>query len=472
MMHRPAEIRVGSAGLPAWRIVLGGLLCGVAAAGLLQYLLGTKALVQIWFLSLLLLLLASAGLLLEAIGALLGSGRLALDFFAPHIAFPLTFALLYTVGGLRQAYQWQPSQATAFFSYYFLGLLVFYGGGLLMTLLTRHGAPHRPLRCEWLPHRVVLATGVLFAASALVTLWIVAQAGLPVLRADVETARTLVLRQVGGYVYHFARTMAVPAVLAAVYLFTRFRSLSGLRRLLWLLVIACSLLALASSGYRNGAAAVLLTALVVFSYAVRRIKGQQVAVFVLAFSLLIGAYGFFRNQGTVTWEMAGIWQRVLHEIGLPHFTFTTIWNRFPSDLAFFRGRGMTLTFLALAPGQQPVLGPLLKELLGLQYAGGGFAPSILGSFYLEFGTPGIVVGMFLCGLVLALLYGWMRRRPNEYRVIVYSFVLVYCLEAIRDGMLKDIFPIWFLIVLFVVNVYCRRSPRLTLSWRRPGGGRG
>lgn len=116
----------------------------------------------------------------------------------------------------------------------------------------------------------------------------------------------MVLRQVGGYTYYLARTMAVPVVLAMVLVFTRSRSLSKQAKLFWLSMVVCGLLALAGSGYRNGVAIVLLTGLVAYSYAVRRIKVRQMAVAVLGLLLFIGIYGFFRFQGSVAWDWTGI----------------------------------------------------------------------------------------------------------------------------------------------------------------------
>jgi oligosaccharide repeat unit polymerase len=189
--------------------------------------------------------------------------------------------------------------------------------------------------------------------------------------------------------------------------------------------------------------------------------------------ILVAAYGLFRARGGITWDLAAVGRQLFSEMAVLPINFALILGNFPSQIDFFHGRGMLLSFLALAPGSQPVLGPLLKEQLGLDYAGGGFSPSILGGFYLEFGWAGLVAGMFLWGLLLAFLYRRLRQRPAEYPVLFYSFVLVYSLIAIRTGLLKDIFAVWFLIVLSLVHLYCRREPRLSLApWlarlKRPG----
>jgi oligosaccharide repeat unit polymerase len=296
-----------------------------------------------------------------------------------------------------------------------------------------------------------------------VTIFVLFKTGIPILRSDVETARTLVLPQVGGYVYYLARTIAVPALLAIIYLFLHFRHLSGPGRLFWAAVAGLGLLALAAFGYRNGVVLVLLTALVAYSYLVRRVTVWQAAVSISALLILVAAYGLFRAQGGIAWDVAGVGRQLVSEVAVVPFNFATILDNVPTEIDFFCGRGMLLSFLALAPGEQPVLGPLLKDRLGLDYAGGGFAPSILGGFYLEFGWVSLVAGMFLYGMLLAFLYRRLREQPAEYPVLFYSFVLVYSLIAIRTGLLTDIFAVWVLVVLSLVHIYCRKSPRLTLK---------
>ncbi|MGD8624764.1 MAG: O-antigen polymerase [Anaerolineae bacterium] len=411
----------------------------------------------VWLLSTLLLLLALAGAAWDLVRAR------QLDLFAPHVAFPLTFALLYGGGGLWWAHVREPAPVLPLYPYYFAGLLAFFGGVLALAIPAGWAGGARHPLIGWIPRRLALATAVLFALSAAVTIWIVARTGIPILRSDAETARTLILPQVGGYAYYLARTIALPALLAIVYLFLHFRRLSGLAWLFWPAVAGLGLLALAASGYRNGLILVLLTALVAYSYLVRRVAAWQAALLISALLILVAAYGLFRARGAIAWDLAGVGRQLFSEMAVVPSNFATILDNFPSQIDFFHGRGLLLNFLALAPGKQPVLGPLLKEQLGLDYAGGGFSPSILGSFYLEFGWAALIAGMFLCGLLLAFLYRRLRQRPAEYPTLFYSFVLVYSLITIRTGLLKDIFAVWFLVVLSLVHLYCRKEPRLALA---------
>ncbi len=417
----------------------------------------------IWLFSAVLVLLSLAGAIYDLVHAYLASAPRSFDLFAPHVAFPVAYATLYGVGSLWFAHVRDPSQILHLYPLYFVGLLAFFGGVLAASSFFREPPKaHGPVEA-WIPRRLAVATALLFVFSTTMSLVVVLQAGVPILDRNVETSRTLVLPQVCGYVYYLARTIAVPSLLAIVYFFLHRERLSNPARLFWLVIAALGLLALAASGYRNGVVFVLPTALVAYSYLVRRVKGWHVALLLSVFVVLISAYGLFRYQGTIVWDTVAIVRHLLFEVSVVPVGLVTIVDKFPSEIDFFYGRGMLLGFLALAPGKQVVLGPLLKELLGLDYVGGGFSPSVLGSFYLEFGWPGIVGGMFLWGVLLTFLFQRLRRRPAEYTVLFYSFVLVYSLVAIRTGLLKDIFAVWFLVVLSIVHLYCRKSPRLSLD---------
>jgi oligosaccharide repeat unit polymerase len=418
---------------------------------------------SIWLLSALLMLVGLAGAIRDLVGAYRASGPRSFDLFAPHVAFPVAYAGLYGVGSLWFAHVLGPSKVLPLYPFCFVGLLAYLGGVLAVSFLSRGQAMADSPQRGWIPRRLALATALLFAFSATLSAWIMLRTGIPILSSDVETSRTLILPQVGGYVYYLARTIAVPSLLAIVYFFLHRRRLSNPARLLWLAIAALGLLALAASGYRNGVVFVLFTAVVAYSYLVRRVRLWYAAVFVAVLLVLVAAYGLFRSQGAIAWDTAAIARRLLHEVAVVPVGLANILDKFPSEIDFFYGRGMLLGFLALAPGEQPVLGLLLKDLLGLDYAGGGFSPSILGSFYLEFGWPGVVGGMFLYGLLLAFLFQRLRRHPSEYPSLFYSFTLVYSLVAIRTGLLNDIFAVWFLVVLSAVHVYCRESPRLSLS---------
>jgi oligosaccharide repeat unit polymerase len=463
MTSQPTGIDEKTMRIPPWIPAVVIPLVGLAAAGAVGYVQTTSALNQAWMLSILLVLGASSGLLFEITRALLTSGRLALDLFAPHIAFPLTFALLYAIGSVRLAYFGNPREVLSLYPYYFLGLLAYLGGALLGLVPVPRWRALGSFQPKWIPQRVRIVALSLLVFSGLITLYIWSRTGIPLFLSETEMARTQIIGRVGGYLYYLARGMTVPVALAAVYVLSHFQRMARSRKLLWSALAGGSSLILLSSGYRNDAALVLLTALIMYGYTVRRVKVRKAALIISVLLVFIAAYGLYRLQGQVAWDETAILDRLMHEIGLPAPTFQRVLQAFPSTIGYFRGRGMLLMFLTLLPGEQPALGPLLKELLDLHYVGGGFAPSILGSFYLEAGSLGIVVGMFLSGLLLALLYRRQRKKPGEYPVLFYSFVMAYYLIGIRTGVYKDILPIWFLAVLTLSHIVCRKSPRLILS---------
>jgi oligosaccharide repeat unit polymerase len=105
----------------------------------------------------------------------------------------------------------------------------------------------------------------------------------------------------------------------------------------------------------------------------------------------------------------------------------------------------------------------LKQQLGLNFAGGGFPPSILGGFFLEFGEAGILAGMFTVGFILQSAYLWMRKHPSDYSLIIYCFLFTYFIQSIRDGFLKDFFPIWFLLIITFLHVVITRTPTIRFT---------
>ncbi len=64
---------------------------------------------------------------------------------------------------------------------------------------------------------------------------------------------------------------------------------------------------------------------------------------------------------------------------------------------------------------------------------GSTPPTILGEFYLNFGLPGIIGGMFLFGVLSGHLYRWMITRQDHWIQLVYSFVVIQMVMFLIKG---------------------------------------
>jgi oligosaccharide repeat unit polymerase len=77
-----------------------------------------------------------------------------------------------------------------------------------------------------------------------------------------------------------------------------------------------------------------------------------------------------------------------------------------------------------------------RNVLGNDFVGVGEPATLLGPFYGDFGAPGVFIGMFAFGLLLALLYRRMQSAPDPFRILIYAWVL----QSGLFGLFATIFP--------------------------------
>ena len=384
------------------------------------------------------------------------------DIFSPKIVFSFVFCLMYGIGFIR-AYMRGITAVLELNLVIAIGLLAFWVGIFLVSYLSSEkfsSAPQADFIMQWNSARFYKITWAIFAASLLVFLFSLRRTGLIIFQSNLEVTRTQTVAQIGGYAFYIIRSMAIALFFGVIFLTTR-RSTSIIKKLSIVILIVTGCLVLLATGYRNGVVVFLIGALIIFHYSIRPLKMRETALMTLSLIAGIAAYALWRQGGELYW--AEIFDRASHELALPLMTLLTTVENVPETVPFLYGNGILMTFLALLPGEQPVLGPWLKEQFGLNFAGGGFPPSILGGFYLEFGIIGIIIGMLLLGVILQLAYIFLRRQPTELSLIIYSFLLTYSIQSIRDGLLKDIFPIWFIVVVILTHLLIIKMPRIYIS---------
>lgn len=105
-------------------------------------------------------------------------------------------------------------------------------------------------------------------------------------------------------------------------------------------------------------------------------------------------------------------------------------DAFPYKHAFFEGYGYLINFIMLRPGPDLDFTLTLKEIIGINFSGGGIAPTILGELYVNFGYVGCYFGMLIFGGVLRLLDLYSRRSDSLF---LPAFLIVNACLAIRGG---------------------------------------
>ncbi len=92
----------------------------------------------------------------------------------------------------------------------------------------------------------------------------------------------------------------------------------------------------------------------------------------------------------------------------------------------------------------------LESVIGTSHVSGP-AVTMLGMYYLHFGIPGVLIGMFLTGIFLGAIENWWKFNCDNYGVLlIYLMVFTLGLSVIGNGFLAGIhfwFPFYVLPVI-------------------------
>lgn len=128
-------------------------------------------------------------------------------------------------------------------------------------------------------------------------------------------------------------------------------------------------------------------------------------------------YNFYSISGTTMYGITFIWNFGMIFLGLPAF-----------DL-------------------------ILKNILQLDFLGGGLPPTIIGDFYINFGLYGAFIASFAFGIFCSFIYSKLilsKNQKNYYRVLVYTIVYYFCFVAVRGGIENVTLQLtWFIIILIL-----------------------
>lgn len=250
--------------------------------------------------------------------------------------------------------------------------------------------------------------------------------GVPLLFSDAENSRISV-RAGSAYLPLLAYGGLMTGSLSLIAHARGWKGLAGAGLLAFLGTIV-----LLGGGFRAPAMKLLVGAFIVFAYVTRsRIPLTWLAMLGSGALLLVGLLGFFRSQAALTTDLSlivrlGVWRFFVNNL----YVLELIFNHFPTFDRFMLGRSYLIDAITLLPGPQDHFGFWLKERMGMVFDGGGVTQTIVGEFYLNFGWPGIVIGMFGLGLAFRTLYrGLVRSGTISADTVVLMTILGIALQA-------------------------------------------
>jgi len=453
-------------------IIALGLTLGVVVSVALS-VWGRKETFSLWMAIGLLFLLASGSLVVHTVKKAFGCSR-KIDIFSPSVIFPLTFAFIVGVGSLPTLVP-DVDDYAGLFPYYFVGIGAYFMGLIFMQVLLPWKTSDIPFQLvdTWDRRNMERALLFIFGLGALAVVLFALQAKLPLFAADVINYRFYIRQRVvrAGTLLNLSLSMQVVFIVACLY-GIKYREKKGRKGLVWLMA-GLSLASLLVWASRGRVIIPLLTSLLLIHYLKKRMKVGWILSFFAVLFLVFSFAGMRRLQTAKPEFRESVIRRSWSELHVIPRNFLVLKENFPGRFGFFRGKVLSYPLTTILPGYQPQIAETVKEKLGLGFAGGGFAFSLIGGLYLDFGMASVAAGMFLLGAFLQFLYLKMSSSFTELTVLLYAFTAVRSLDAIRSYLFLNFSYLWVVFLLVAVHLYGTKKHHalVAVGQKKEGGGR-
>ena len=155
---------------------------------------------------------------------------------------------------------------------------------------------------------------------------------------------------------------------------------------------------------------------------------------------------------------------------VPNFPVVfTIIDKMPAEQNFFLGSTLFNWAIYFIPKSllkaDYLISLRIKEMWYLDIEGGGLPPTAVGEWYANFGFAGVVVGMFIVGLIMGLFYKRAAISKSPFAAVLWAnlsfgFVVIYPktdLAQIPQYSIFVLFALWGLMLILRSAVTGRRA---------------
>jgi oligosaccharide repeat unit polymerase len=379
-----------------------------------------------------------------------------IDVFAPDVGFPLTYIVYLYLGSINVPLQTQFGLTLPWvvWLYYIIGLVAYLFGVRLFGRYDSNLAAKIAPKLVWPSERFFLVTVILLLIGLGAHTIVILRSGIIFFHANDEAARTVGVGGVLGVL-----SLCSEAAVECFLLYLLVSRPKGPSR--WFMIGSITLVLLIglASTNRNGVLRSLLAAVVIVHYVARRFSLKSLVVIGILTGVFVAALGTFRDVSL--WGAAR--EHSLEEQGftpqtfwlfngyealrLPTETFYMTIQEVPTISPYTYGTTSLSALTAVLPGHRPAPSEIVKNTLRLQFVGFGAASTILGPLWFDGGVIGIIVGMFLFGLVSRFLYGRVLSSSNYVWILIYGWFVQNALKAVKDDILPEL-GVAFVVFLF------------------------
>jgi hypothetical protein len=317
-------------------------------------------------------------------------------------------------------------------------------------------------------HAFAILCTVALASLAVLALMFWLAAMVPLLEPNKEAARWAFTLKLGHQLNAVTR-LPIPTALACglAVLVARHRRAPSTLMLAALVVI--SMIAEGLLGHRGLPIFILAPLIVCFHYVVRPIAPALLVVAALIAVVGLGLANYLRlstsppqlehmlaHSNLPAWVPPALTPAVTF-VAFSPLTFNYVLSAVPEREPFQYGAAIFNGAFGILPGHQATISEFVSvRLFHFPEDSPGLPPTILGGFYLDFGIPGIAVGMLLIGIVTQYLYWRMSTSSSPWWVFFYAYWTFNLFVALYGDLIANDL-IWFI----PVAVY---AVHLVLGW--------
>lgn len=181
----------------------------------------------------------------------------------------------------------------------------------------------------------------------------------------------------------------------------------------FIIITVVSTIVLLVSGFRSPVLTMYVCLLLVV-FSKNNISYKKLIIIGLTFILLVQGMGIYRKKMSNFDVNNGLFQYLTIEYSTNCLNIHYIKNVFPNKINYQYGRTYLINLKMLLPGDDPDYTLWLKNKMGLEFAGGGITPTILGDLYLNYGEKLMYVGMFIYGIFGNIIYKYYKRYDKNF----------------------------------------------------------
>lgn len=216
------------------------------------------------------------------------------------------------------------------------------------------------------------------------------------------------------------------------------------QRFYCLVPISCA--ELISLGFRTPLVIPIFCILVIKARLRKFSIGKAIPYFLVMFVLAM-LYEMIRAGNS--FSFAALLERFSSRFDVCMWNYNFVVTTFPKHISFQHGYTNVIDLIMLLPGPGQDFSLWLKDAVGIVYDGGGLVTFIQGSFYIDFGIPGMMIGMLMLGYFKAKVDKKLISNPY---ISFWNAYLPYALSMVCGNITGAfILPMVFFVVYKVME---------------------